>query len=198
MRRTHNPLTDRLPGSITVCGRRIPVHTDFRRWILVTELFAEELADGYGKAETAARILFPEENPLDGIRGKSAEEAAVLCRETVRGMMEFAACGREPPRTEKTENVPSAEPLFDFTEDGGRIYAAFLQVYGIDLHRSPETMHFWTFMELLRNLPEDTAFMRVVNLRGTDTAKIEDENLRRRVRRAKANVRIRKKGEERS
>ena len=47
-------------------------------------------------------------------------------------------------------------------------------------------------MELLRNLPAETEFMRVVNLRRTDTAKIENDDLRRRIRRAKASVRIRR------
>lgn len=188
----YNLLTDRLPDSITVCGRKYPVHTDFRRWILVIELFAEELVDGKSKAEGAARILFPEENPLDGVYGMEKEDAAEVYREVVRGITEFSACGRSFRMAESAECVRAAEPVFDFTADAGRIYAAFLQVYGMDLRCAPEKLHFWTFMALLRNLPAETEFMRVVNLRRTDTAKIADDDLRRRIRRAKAGVRIRK------
>ena len=194
MRSTHNLLTDRLPDSITVCGREYPVYTDFRRWILVIELFAEELVDVGRKAECAARILFADANPLDGVRRTSAEDAAEIYRELVHGITEFAACGRRI-HAGNASKAGSAEPVFDFTADAGRIYAAFLQVYGIDLHREPAHLHFWTFMELLWNLPAETEFMRVVNLRKTDTAKIENDDLRRRIRRAKANVRIRKDGE---
>ncbi len=191
----HNLLTDRLPEYITICGREYPVYTDFRRWILVIELFAEELADVGTKAECAARLIFSGENPLDGVRGKSAEETAEVYRDLVRGITEFASCGRDFRTADKTGKTAFAEPVFDFTVDAGRIYAAFRQIYGIDLHVSPEKLHFWTFMELLRNLPAETEFMRVVNLRRTDTAKIENDDLRRRIRRAKANVRIRKDGE---
>ncbi len=193
----HNLLTDRLPDSITVCGRKYPVHTDFRRWILGIELFAEEFVDVKSKAEGAARILFAGENPLDGIGGRDAEDTAEVYRETVRGIAEFAACGRVLRTAEPAGNPRLSEPVFDFTADAGRIYAAFLQIYGMDLRQLPEKLHFWTFMELLRNLPEETEFMRVVNLRRTDTAKIENDDLRRRLRRAKAEVRIRKewKGE---
>ena len=187
----HNLLTDRLPDSITVCGRKYPVHTDFRRWILVIELFAEELVDGKAKAEGAGRILFLGENPLE-LSGRNPEDMAEIYRETVRGITEFAGCGRVFRGTESGGKTSSAEPVFDFTADAGRIYAAFRQVYGMDLRRSPEDLHFWTFMALLRNLPAETEFMRVVNLRRTDTAKIENDDLRRRIRRAKAGVRIRK------
>ena len=190
----YNLLTDRLPECIAVGGREYPVHTDFRRWILVVELFAENLMDVRSAADCAVRIVFRGENPLDAVRGKPADEAVQVYRDTVRGITEFALCGktagfREEDRPGKTL---SAEPVFDFTADAGRIYAAFLQVYGIDLCRTAGSLHFWKFMELLRNLPAETEFMRVVSLRRTDTAKIENDDLRRRIRRAKASVRIRR------
>ena len=191
----HNLLTDRLPDRITVSGREYPVHTDFRRWILVVELFTENLIDVKSAADCAARIVFSEENPLVGVCGKNTDETTVrVYRETIRGITEFAVCGKTIrfPEADRPEKAVPAEPVFDFTADAGRIYAAFLQVYGMDLCGTAGNLHFWKFMELLRNLPAETEFMRVVNLRRTDTAKIENDDLRRRIRRAKASVRIRK------
>lgn len=192
-----NLLTDRLPDCLTVCGQKYPVYTDFRRWILVIELFSEESIDGSLKADCAARMIFSAGNPLNGIRGKNAECAAEIYREVIRKITEFAACGkplRMRPDGGREKPFP-AEPVFDFTADAGRIYAAFLQVYGIDLCDPGRNLHFWKFMELLRNLPAETEFMRVVSLRRTDTAKIENDELRRRIRRAKAGVRIRREEE---
>lgn len=195
----HNLLTDRLPDSISVCGRRYPVYTDYRRWILVIELFAEDLVDVGVKAECAAKLIFPGENPLKQIRDRrdvTVEKTVEVYRELVCGITGFASCGRTYGCGENSGGGRQ-EPVFDFTDDDERIYAAFRQVYGLDLCDPAVKLHFWTFMALLRNLPRETEFMQVVNLRMTDTARIEDDDLRRRVRRARANVRIRKDREDR-
>ena len=197
-----NLLTDRLPSELTVCGRRYPVYTDFRRWILVVELFAEPLVYGSVKVECAVKLIFPRDNPLQHTLsvtdGGTAEDTVKAYRELVRAITGFTSCGRGGVRggTDGRETLPRSEPVFDFTQDAERIYAAFLQTYGIDLCDPSVRLHFWKFMALLRNLPRDTEFMQTVNLRMTDTTKIENDELRRRVRRAKANVRIRESGEE--
>ncbi len=187
----HNVLTDGLPADITVCGQRYPVYTDFRRWILVVELFAENLVDAGVKVQCAAKLIFPGDSPLSRMKNGSAEDTVKVYRELVCGITGFAACGRACGEHSGGGKTAKAEPVFDFTCDAERIYAAFLQVYGIDLCDPAVKLHFWKFMALLRNLPRDTEFMQVVNLRMTDTTKIENDDLRRRVRRAKAKVRIR-------
>lgn len=194
----HNLLTDRLPDSISVCGRRYPIYTDHRRWILAVELFAEDLVDVGVKVECAVKLIFPGENPLKhmrSLRSVTMEKTVDVYRELVRGITWFASCGRTHGLGEGSGGGRQ-EPVFDFTADDERICAAFRQVYGIDLCDPLVKLHFWTFMALLRNLPRETEFMRVVNLRMTDTARIENDDLRRRVRRAKANVRIRKEDRE--
>ena len=189
----HNLLTDRLPAELTVCGQRYPVFTDFRRWILVTELFAEEEIPAGTKLECAAKLIFRKPVSVD------AANPAEWYHSLADGILWFVSCGKRvftggdgsPARSGQ------AEAVFDFTQDSERILAAFRQTYGIDLGDPAVTMHFWKFMALLRNLPRETEFMQVVNLRMTDTAKIENDDLRRRVRRAKASVRIREEKEER-
>lgn len=194
----HNLLTDRLPDVISICGRRYPVYTDFRRWILVVELFAEDLADAGVKVECAAKLIFPGDDPLKHVRSMqnvTVEKTVDVYRELVRGITWFTSCGRTCGSGENAGGGRQ-EPVFDFTADDERICAAFLQVYGLDLCDPAVKLHFWKFMALLRNLPRETEFMQVVNLRMTDTARIENDDLRRRVRRAKANVRIRREREE--
>ncbi|MGN1346534.1 MAG: Gp15 family bacteriophage protein [Eubacteriales bacterium] len=200
-----NLLTDPLPETLLVSGRRYPMRTDFRRWILVAELLAEEGVDAGRKALCAAELIFPRENPLERVRlvpldgandADDAEDAASVLRETVRGMLWFASCGRWRELPDGTGETRAEAPVFDFTADAERIFAAFWQTYALDLCAPETRLHYWKFMALLRSLPAETEFMQVVRLRGTDTTKIGDDDLRRRVRRAKAGVRIRKTEEE--
>ena len=73
--------------------------------------------------------------------------------------------------------------------DGDRIYAAFYAAYGIDLCTA--RLHWWQFLALLVSLPRDSAFMRTVALRCMDPAEVTDDAARKRLRMAKARVRIR-------
>ncbi len=188
---TYNLLTDRLPSELTVCGRRCPVFTDFRRWILVTELFAEEDIPAGRKLDCAAKLIFRNPGSVD------TEEPAEWYRSLAEGILWFVSCGKRAfadGDSHPVRQVPrqgQSEAVIDFTQDSERILAAFRQTYGIDLGDPAVTMHFWKFMALLRNLPRETEFMRTVNLRMTDPAKIENDDLRRQIRRAKASVRIR-------
>lgn len=178
-----NLLTDTLPTTLTLDGKKYPIHTDFRRWIIVTELFSDDDVPAGVKAGLAGEILFSGENPV------SASGGVRLYAELVREISRFISCGRNTENSEKSAN---AERVFDFTADSERIYAAFMQVYGIDLCDPSVTLHFLKFMALLRSLPRDTEFMRVIELRCTDVSGIENDELRRRIRRARASVRIRK------
>lgn len=186
----YNLLTDRLPAALTIGGRRYPVFTDFRRWILVTELFAEEEVPAGRKLELAAKLIFRE--PVS----PEMEDPAEWYRSLADGILWFVSCGkpvfRDGERPAEQHLPPKTEAVLDFTQDAERILAAFWQTYGIDLGDPAVTLHFWKFMALLRNLPRETEFMRAVSLRRTDPAKIENEELRRQIRRAKAGVRIRR------
>lgn len=183
----YNLLTDRLPAELTVCGQRYPVFTDFRRWILVTELFAEEDIPAGRKLECAAKLIFRNPGTAD------VHDPAEWYRSLAEGILWFVSCGKRSCTMDAKFSAQQgqAEAVIDFTQDSERIMAAFRQTYGIDLGNPAVTMHFWKFMALLRNLPRETEFMRTVNLRMTDPAKIENDDLRRQVRRAKASVRIR-------
>lgn len=50
-----------------------------------------------------------------------------------------------------------------FSVDADRIIAAFWQAYGIDLTK--ERLHWWVFVALLDNLPDDTRMMQVAHIR---------------------------------
>lgn len=163
----HGWLTEPLPDK----ANGIPVHTDFRRWILFLRLLEDEEVPDAVKPAAAARIVCrdPELAPGDV---------------PVSSLLAFAAGGEETPA-----GGEGGDGIFDFAEDGERILASFYAVYGIDL--TSARLHWWTFLALLRQLPPDSPFMRAVRLRTTDPAGIENDALRREIRRAKRAVRLR-------
>ena len=170
-----NLLTNGLPAEITVLGEHIPVHVDFRRWILFIELFGEDALPPEKKLEIGAKIVLK-----DGRLRNNADWMTALCRE----LMTFAACG-EPVRNDGK----CGEPVFDFSADGDAIFAGFWQTYGIDL--TGAHLHWFKFNALLRSLPPETEFMRRIGLRTMDLSRIEDDGVRKKLRQAKARVRLR-------
>ena len=156
----------------------IPVHVDFRRWILFYRLLADPEVPEAVKPAVAARIVCRE------IPG--AEKPDERDRVT-RALLTFASGGDAVPEDGEAGEAPREE-LFDFMEDGERILASFRAAYGIDL--TAARLHWWVFLALLRGLPPESPFMRAVRLRALDPAGIEDDRVRREVRRAKRSVRL--------
>lgn len=65
--------------------------------------------------------------------------------------------------------------LYDFEEDAGYLYAAFLSAYGVDLTDESRFLHWWQFLALFSALPEDTQMYRRMMYRGMDTSKMKGE-----------------------
>lgn len=61
-------------------------------------------------------------------------------------------------------SAESSERLFDWDIDSGRVYAAFIQAYKIDLTK--ERMHWWTFRTLFDALPDGSKLMDIIKIRG--------------------------------
>ena len=74
---------------------------------------------------------------------------------------------RDEPAEESLQKQPRA---FDFQQDAEAIYAAFWEVYGLDL--STAELHWWQFMALLEGLYSygfaDRVGFRVADLSGLD------------------------------
>ncbi len=191
-------LTAPLPEAVSVAGRQYPVRWDFRTGILLSELFSDGRILPVRRGTLALRILSP-------ALAAAVDRGEVETSEGVRQVLWFYTCGREDGSTEKKsgsvrqmaerwERSGKKDEIFDFAYDSGRILAAFQQVYGLDL--TVERIHWWRFFALLRSLPTECALMRVIQLRMMDVSKIEDDAVRRQVRRAKAAVRIPKREKE--
>ena len=88
---------------------------------------------------------------------------------------------------------------FDWEQDAAVIYASFLSTYGIDLFSMRGKLHWTAFIALLQNLPSDSAFGRLVQIRTCEVPKPNKYNQKqiRDIMKAKATYRLRISEEER-
>ena len=87
------------------------------------------------------------------------------------------------------------EKLIDFHQDAAMIRSAFFRI-GVDLLK--DRIHFFQFMELLADLPKDTALMRTIDIRARPIPKATKENREQiaELQRLKAKVAIKVSAEE--
>lgn len=162
------------PDYMIYKGVKVRVNTGFARWVsAVCEM--ERGHDPVLCANIVSGFISP-----GLIDGNITEEDAF---EYLEAAARFACGGRS-----REDVSAEVEKLFDFAEDMEKIDASFLVAYGIDL--ASVNMHWYRFTGLLMNLPENTPFVRAVAVRGCDTTKIRDDELRRIMRRRKAKMRL--------
>ena len=134
-----NILCDRLPSEFY--GH--PVKTDFKTVLRFYKMAGSKGLTDPEKSQITVN-MFLGENPPEDLSGFDSWLNGFLL-------------GPQPKKSEGGKKV------FDFVQDSGRIMSAFYQVYRMDL-RSTD-LHWWVFLELLGNLPEDTAFRKVIEIR---------------------------------
>ena len=78
-------------------------------------------------------------------------------------------------RGQTTKSEDNSVPVFDVRHDEATIYAAFRQAYDIDL-RNIKYLHWYSFLDLLLALPEDTQFKKIVGIRAAPIPKATKYN----------------------
>jgi hypothetical protein len=154
-----NPILDDLPDTFN----GVQVNTDFRQGLRFFAALADKELEERDKSGIIIRLFFPKEIP------EPASE--------IWPFIEYFIAGGD---TEKSGSTKAR--VFDFNVDAGRLYAAFLQTYQIDLRE--EKMHWWLFLELFRDLPEDTMLLKVIDIRGKKAPKYADADYKRDLRKA--------------
>lgn len=123
------------PDHIDVGGVAVPVETDFRAWLRFSRLLEDAGAWDY--------TVMLEEPP----EGEDWHAPAL-------------AFLRDEPKYPKRGNREPKRAL-DWREDGGLVYAALRQAYGIDLADPGLSMHWHAFLALVRYVPDSTMLARV-------------------------------------
>lgn len=151
MRKQFNPLIDRTPESVTVNGRHYRIETDYRTVLAYMRLIQDQDTEDQDKTVLGLSLFYG-----DNINPEDIEDLAAYLRHFInRGteqQEDEAAGGTKPPKN------------FDLLADSGRIFAAFIQTYRINLRKA--SVHWWIFCELLEGLPDEgTKLAAVIDIR---------------------------------
>lgn len=120
----------RLPETVEVDGSLYNIHTSFKYWLR----FGELLSDKYNPPN-AFDFMYIDKKPASRLNGLIA-------------LIQFYNPPVILPRYEHEES--DGEKIVDYTIDADYIYAAFMEMYGIDLVESD--MHWYKFQALFRGL----------------------------------------------
>ena len=154
-----NILTDSLPQTVNVCGKEIPIKTDFKTWIRFTQIAFNDMSAPF-KSFEAIRLVFTELPP-------NLFEALVA-------VMDFY----NPTKTvASAEEKKQTTKVYDFDYDANLIYSAFMQQYGIDLQNAD--MHWYVFKALLDGLTDCTSFIKTLQFRCVDLSTIKSDDMRK-------------------
>ena len=153
-----NLLSEALPESVAIGGKKYPIRWDFRVGIQVEAIVRSEKPDTQ-KYEDILRLYYPT-IPADL---QAAMDQA----------MWFYRCGEEKDLEEKDRRRyvrrGSKRPAWVFTQDAPYIYAAFKEQYGMDLTEK-KSLHWWKFMALFESLGDSTKMSKIMYYRQANTS----------------------------
>ncbi len=183
-----------MPKRLIVDGVPYPIDTDFRVGIRIRQM----TWDPYYERRPAAlldgicRLLFSGGAPA--YRDETAFLAEVLWYLLDGRMPTRRIVGRLTDNGERTAAVRFAkavndgDAVFSYLWDMPAVYAAFLQVYRVDLLTAE--MHLWQFDALFAALPEECTLRRTMAVRAAQTEDAADAEARAVLAAQKLAVRI--------
>ena len=156
-------LTNKLPTTVEIDGRKYQIDSDFRAMIQFRILMSnEELHDEEKIIQSLE--LFYYECPTD-------------ISKAIEQLLLFYKCGKEVESTNQNSSSIKGEPIYSFEYDGDYIFSAFLNQYSINL-QEVDYLHWWQFRALFKSLHEDHEFVKIMRYRATDLSKIKDKEQR--------------------
>ena len=162
---------EELPQSVIVEGKAYDINTDFRVWVQICSYME---SDEFSYEDKILKLL------CDAY----TRELPPHLDSAIDALFDFMVQGK----VRESSNGGACEKVIDFYLDEGLIYAAFMQQYGIDLYS--QNLHWWSFINLLNSLDENTAFMKIVGYRGMNCDAIKNKELKKFYRRMKNKYRL--------
>lgn len=146
---------DPYPDSVEINGEKIPLDLAYDHVLMALDVLVMYEMTLYDRIETACILLlkYPDIHLPKDINGMTV---------LLNAIMELF-----PQNTKQTEKV------LDFHQDAALIRSAFFRI-GIDLLK--DKINFFQFLELLSDLPRDTALMRVIDIRSRPLPMVTEEN----------------------
>lgn len=164
-----NILLDWLPQTVMIGGVEYQIRSDFRTSILFESMMRSGLS-GWQKLNQILKIYYPV-IPADR-------------QEAIRKAMWFYNCGKEQEQQEEKNKTRAQfkknRVSYSFEQDAPYIYAAFMEVYKINLQRIPsKELHWWEFVALFDSLPDDCKIRKIMYWRTCDTSGMPRKEVQR-------------------
>lgn len=151
-----NLLLCKPPTTVYIGGVETPIIYDYRAAVRFEMLITSGCEDVYELLR-----CFYAEIPAD-IEG------------ALKAAIRFYALGKEYGDSGESG---AKEPCYSFAQDSAELIASFRAAYGIDL--TTAGLHWWLFRTLMLQLPDDSAFKKVVQIRTADTSDMGDKQRKR-------------------
>lgn len=157
-----NILLDRLPNH-TPSGFKI--RTDFRESIKFELLMQDTNLSEKNKVIQALKLYYYNTEQIEGFQ------------QAINDLLWFYRCGKEIEKgiDNREERKSKIKQIYSYEFDDEFIYNSFMEQYKIDLN-SIKYLHWWKFKTLLNGLNEKTQFMKVLEYRAVDLARIKDKS----------------------
>lgn len=120
-----------LPKAVEVDGRFYRVHTSFKYWLRFLELIEDR-----NTPPTDFDFMYIDDKPQSRLNG-------------VMALIQFCNPPQVLPRAESF-NADAGDRVTDYNLDSDFIYAAFMELYGVDLVES--NMHWHKFLALFKGI----------------------------------------------
>lgn len=145
---------DQYPEEVELDGKIYPLNLSYDRVLMAIDLQGDNSLTAQDRLETQCTLLLA--------RRKDLPESDRTRARLLRAVLNLL------PKSEKT-----GEKYIDFHQDAAMIRSAFFRI-GIDLLK--DKIHIIQFLELLADLPSDTALMRTVEIRQRPLPKPTNHN----------------------
>lgn len=155
---------------LTVNGVKIPIDPDFRIMCEYSAAVLRRRTEGL--TDIVSRFYFA--GLPEGIGAAKAAEA----------MDEFYVRGLSAAKDNSTIGSKTPVPCFDFAEDEGYFYAAFMGAYSIDLRTAK--LHWLDFCALFKGLPDDCKLRQIIGIRAQNLGEIKSGAERKRISKLKS------------
>lgn len=142
-----------LPDVFSIDGTDYTFHSDFREWLRFEQLMLDPDIPQGEKPELALKLIFPNCPPMSA--------------DVNQFMLWFYRCGKSAPHISKgKKDKKSTGQMYSFEYDDLYIYAAFRELYGMDLSEV-SYLHWWKFKALFQGL-HDCKFTDIIGYRSAE------------------------------
>lgn len=171
-------LSYKIDDHVEIDGEVYEVNAMFDVLLRVSDLTQDESISAYYRVSTALVFLLGTNEQIDRhldfsddyefLEKYTIDERADILKAvlekyvTVNQEVTYDLAGnRMTPR-------PQEDNHLDFEHDAEAIFASFMQAYKINLLEQQGKLHWFEFIALLNNLPDDTAISQIISLRRWD------------------------------